>query len=195
MVRLEGLAFHGPVPESHLAVQYQVRWESTGCKTPHVTEEEVKAAFVRAVNKLIGDRAALLTDLREIQETYSGTDELSQCLHELDARLNAEAEAVQGLIVQNARVAQNQDDYNAAYDAAVSRYESTNAEREKVASDIRQRGIRRREFERSIMELEKLPDAVSAFDETLWGSLVDYVTVGKDKTMVFTLIGGTEMKA
>ena len=29
----------------------------------------------------------------------------------------------------------------------------------------------------------------------LWGSLVDYVTVGKDKTMVFTLISGTEMKA
>ncbi len=26
-----------------------------------------------------------------------------------------------------------------------------------------------------------------------WGSLMDYVTVGKDKTMVFTLIGGTEI--
>ena len=37
--------------------------------------------------------------------------------------------------------------------------------------------------------------AVSEFDEALWGSLVEYVTVGKDKTMVFTLIGGTEMKA
>ena len=46
-----------------------------------------------------------------------------------------------------------------------------------------------------ITELEKLPEAVSEFDETLWGSLVDYVTVGKDKTMVFTLIGGTEVKA
>ena len=56
-------------------------------------------------------------------------------------------------------------------------------------------GIRRREFERFIMELEKLPEAVSEFDETLWGSLVDYVTVGRDKTMVFTLIGGTEVKA
>ena len=167
----------------------------TGCKTPHVTEKEVKAAFVRVVNKLIGDRAALLVDLREVQETYSGTDELSQRLHELDDRLNAEAEAVQQLIAQNARVAQNQDDYNAAYDAAVSRYEATKAEREKVAADIRQRGIRRREFERFITELEKLPEAVSEFDETLWGSLVDYVTVGKDKTMVFTLIGGTEMKA
>ena len=45
------------------------------------------------------------------------------------------------------------------------------------------------------LELEKLPKAVSEFDEALWGSLVDYVTVGKDKTMVFTLIGGTEVKA
>ena len=92
-------------------------------------------------------------------------------------------------------MALNQDDYNVAYDAAISRYETTKAEREQAAADIRQRGIHRREFERFITELEKLPEAVSEFDDALWGSLVDYVTVGKDKTMVFTLIGGTEMKA
>ena len=68
------------------------------------------------------------------------------------------------------------------------------AEREKVAVDIRQRGIRRREFERFITELEKLLEAVSEFDDALWGSLVEYVTVGKDKTMASTLIGGTEMR-
>ena len=81
------------------------------------------------------------------------------------------------------------------YDAAVIRYEATKAEREKVAADIRQRSIRRREFERFITELEKLPIAVSEFDETLWGSLVEYVTVGKDKTMVLTRLGGTEIGA
>ena len=92
-------------------------------------------------------------------------------------------------------VAQNQDDYSAAYDAAVSRYEATKAERDQVASDIRQRGIRRREFERFIDELKKLPEVVSEFDEALWGSLVEYLTVGKDKTMVFTMICGTEITA
>ena len=46
-----------------------------------------------------------------------------------------------------------------------------------------------------ITELEKQPEAVSEFDETLWGSLAEYVIVGKDKTMVFTLLGGTEMAA
>ena len=163
------------------------------CGTPHVTEEEIKAAFVRAVNKLAGDRKTLLADLREIQKTYSRTDEIEQRLRDLDERLNTEADAVQELIAQNARVAQNQDDYSAAYDAAVSRYEATKAERDQVAADIRQRAIRRREFERFIAELEKLPGAVTEFDEALWGSLVEYVTVKKDKTLLFTMIGGIEI--
>lgn len=102
-------------------------------------------------------------------------------------------ELVQELIVQNARVAQNQDDYNRQYDEMVSRYEATKAERDALATEIRQRGIRRREFERFMTELKKLPDQVTDFSEDLWGSLVEYVTVGKDKTMVFTLLGGTEM--
>jgi hypothetical protein len=33
------------------------------------------------------------------------------------------------------------------------------------------------------------------FVEAFWISLVECMTVGKDKTMVFTLLGGTEMKA
>ncbi len=99
------------------------------------------------------------------------------------------------MIATNARFAQNQDEYSAAYDAAVSRYVANKAERDQVAAEIGQKGIRRREFERFIMELEKLPDAVTEFDESLWGSMVEYVTVRKDKTMGFTLIGGTEIEA
>ena len=43
-----------------------------------------------------------------------------------------------------------------------------------LAAEIRQRGIRRREFERFITTLESLPDQVTDFDETLWGSLAVY---------------------
>ena len=41
------------------------------------------------------------------------------------------------------------------------------AANKKAPEERRQRGIRRREFERFISELEKLPEAVSEFDETL----------------------------
>ena len=77
-------------------------------------EEEVKTASVRSVSKLVGDRPALLADLRKMQETCSRTDELSLRLRKPDERLNAEAEAVQGLIAQNAGAKQYQDDYNSA---------------------------------------------------------------------------------
>lgn len=163
------------------------------CVTPHLTEEEIKAAFIRAVNKLAADREWLLTDLREIQATYSGTDEWVQRLRELDERLNAEADAVQELIAENARVAQNQDDYNRRYDEAFSHFETTKAERDALAAEIRQRGIRRREFERFITTLETLPDEVTDFSEDLWGSLVEYLTVYAKGDLRFTLPCEVEM--
>ena len=48
------------------------------------------------------------------------------------------------LIAENARVAQNQDDYNRGSDKAVSHFEATKAERDTFAVEIRQRSIRRR---------------------------------------------------
>lgn len=97
------------------------------------------------VNKLAAERGPLIADLREIQKTYSVTAELERTLRELDERMNTEADAVQDLIATNARVAQNQDDYNVRYEALVSQYEATKAERDRVAAEIRQKGIRRRE--------------------------------------------------
>ncbi len=48
---------------------------------------------------------------------------------------------------------------------------------------------------RSIAEPEKRPGAVPEFDDALWGRPMEYVTVNKDKSMVFTPVGGTEMAA
>ena len=146
-------------------------------------------------NKLVEEREWLLADLREIQATYSGTDEREERLRELDERLNAEADAVQELIAENARVAQNQDDYNRRYDEMVSRFEATKAERDALAAEIRQRGIRRREFERFITTLETLPDEVTDFSEDLWGSLVEYLTVYAKDDLRFMLPCEVEITA
>lgn len=69
----------------------------------------------------------------------------------------------------------------------------TKAERDRVAAEIRQKGIRRREFERFIITLEKLPKEVTTFEESMWSSLVEYVTVSGKDDLRFTLACGTEM--
>ena len=180
----------------------RVVWQCNGkyankkkCRTPHLTEPEIKAAFLRAVNSLVTDRTALLEDLREIQETYSGTDSLETELSSLAEQMNREADAVQELISQNARVAQNQDEYAAKYDALVVKYETTKAKHDQLATEIRSRGIRHREFERFILALEKLPDTITEFDDSLWGSLVEQVTIYSKDDIRFLLPCGTEVKA
>ena len=69
------------------------------------------------------------------------------------------------------------------------------AEREQVAAEIRQRGIRRREFERFITTLETLPDEVTDFSEDLWGSLVEYLTVYAKDDLRFMLPCEVEITA
>ena len=60
---------------------------------------------------------------------------------------------------------------------------------------FRQKGIRWREFERFITTLEKLPEEVTTFEESMWSNLVEYVTVSGKDDLQFTLACGVEMQA
>ena len=168
--------------------------DKTHCQTPHLTEDEIKAAFLRLVNILITDRKWILAELRTVRDTLSGAAELESEQKRLAEQLNADADAVQNLIAENARVAQNQKEYALRYDALASRFEDTRARYEQVTAEIAARGIRRREFDRFIRALEKLPDLVTEFDEALWGSLVDCLTVNARDDLAFTLTSGMEIK-
>ena len=93
------------------------------------------------------------------------------------------------------RVAQDQEEYTLRYEAIVSRFDATKAKYDQITSEIAMREIRRREFGRFIKAVEELPQMVTDFDEVLWGSLVDHVTIHAKDNIVFTLTSGTEIKA
>ena len=169
--------------------------DQTRCQTPHLTEDEIREAFNRVVNSLITDRKEVLTELWSVRDMLTGTEELEKEQRKLAEQMNVDADAVQNLIAENARVAQNQEEYTIRYDTLVSRFETTKAEFDKTTADISARGIRRRELERFIQSIEKLPEMVTEFDEALWGSLVDHLTINAKDDIVFTLTSGMEIKA
>ena len=168
--------------------------DKTGCGTPHLTEDEIRSAFIKAANRLTGDREWIITELEAVRDEVAGTADLEAEQERLAERMNEDAEAVEALIAENARVAQDQAGYMARYDECTSRFEADKAEYDRVTSEIAMRGIRRREIDRFIKETAEMPDAITEFDEALWGSLVDHVTVHEDGGMVFTLTGGSEIK-
>ena len=165
------------------------------CRTPHLTEKEIKATFVRVMGKLVTDRAMILDELHEDQKLLTGTEEQEKERKQLAEHMNVDADAVQEAIAENARVAQNQEEYFIRYEILSTRFQETQVKYDAVNAESTQCGIQRREFMRFIQPLEKLPDMVTEFSEELWVSLMDHVTLHSKDNNVFTLTSGMEIKA
>ena len=109
--------------------------------------------------------------------------------------MNADAEAVNAAIAENARKVLDQEEYTARFEKLSVKAQESKAQYNRVTSEIAMRGIRRREFDRFIRKVEELPEIVTEFDEALWSSLVDHITVHSKENIVFTLNSGMEIKA
>ena len=112
----------------------------------------------------------------------------------LDEQLGIDAKSENDLIARNARVVQDQKEYNERYDALVSRYEETEHKRDTVMEQIGQIMIRRRKIERFIESVKDLPELITEFDESLWAGLVDSLTVYSMDRIVFRLTCGMEIE-
>ena len=130
-----------------------------------------------------------------IRDKVSDTSELERKKRLLDQQLAVDAKAVNDLIAENARKAQNQAEYREREAALVSRYEETEAKRNAVVDQISQRMVRRRKLERFIEAVTGLPELYTEFDPAQWSALVDSVTVMDKKRMVWKLTSGMEVES
>lgn len=164
------------------------------CKTPHLTEDDIKEAFVRAVNQLIENKADVLDSITLLKERLTDTEDLEEERDRISTDLNLLADKIQQLIAENARVAQNQDDYDRNYNELVSRYEAAKTQYDKTCEAIQYRKARSRQMDSFIKELRN-QDLIKEFDARLWGSRVDFITVYSKDDIRVTFKDGTEIRA
>ena len=164
------------------------------CSTPHLTEEEIKAAFVTAFNRLYDGKDALLENLREVREHICNTTSLEAEQRKLADEMRVLVDMVQNCIGENARIAQNQTEYQKRYDELVSRYDAVKAEHDEVSQSI----LAKRTTEEMLDAFEKTlkgrESSLMEFDEGLWGTLVDYMTVYGRGDIGVTFKDGTEIR-
>ena len=129
------------------------------------------------MNKLIESKAQLLSDFSLIKNELFDTTELAMERNELERELETVAEQVQECIDQNARVAQNQTEYEERYNELVEKYDSIKAQVDELNTTIADKKARKAELELFMKNLKKQDKAVTEFDEGLWISMVEYVTV------------------
>ena len=109
---------------------------------------------------------------------------------------NGEVEVAAGLVercvAENARVALDQDEYTQRYNGLVSRYEAVKAQFDEVTQMVADKADRKKLLEQFLHTVEGQAP-VTEFDERLWSSLVDFVTVYSEKDIRVTFKDGTEI--
>ena len=96
---------------------------------------------------------------------------------------------ISSLVVENAKVIQDQDEYQSKYQKLSSKYETIvkNIEVLEVELAISKRNKDLQDF---ISVLEKQDDLVTDFDEFLWDTFVVNVTISKDKEFIYLFKNG-----
>ena len=164
------------------------------CSTPHLTEDEIKAMFVSAANKLIGKKAAIISPLRNSLDVAFDTSALETEVAELQDEIMVVSDLIEKCIYENAHVALDQTEYQKRYDSLTARFDTAKARLEEIEAAIADKKSRRAAIEAFLDTLAQA-DLMEKFDPALWCGLVDFVTVYDRNDVRFTFKDGREVKA
>ncbi len=163
------------------------------CKTSHLTEDEIKQLFVKGVNSLISNKKEIIATHREMAKVIFDTSSLENEKTSLEDELNLVADKVNECISENARVVQNQEEYERTYSKLVERFNTTKARLDEISQEIIKKKCSHDEVMDFIENLEK-QDLLKEFDENVWLSMVDCMTVYDDAKIEFKFIDGSKIE-
>lgn len=167
----------------------------SGCQTPHITEDEIKARFLVAFNKLMGNRNGLIEDCRLVQRVLCDTSAIDAELVELLSEIEVVTELSRKAILENARTAVNQIEWSERNNAYRERHHKASKRVDELEAAKRERIGKAKTIEGFINDIESRPLVITEFDKKLWLAVIDTATVAQDGTITFRFKNGSEITA
>ena len=87
------------------------------CKTPHLTENQIKEEFVKEFNNLIINKEEIIKDAEDTIWRLTDKTDLDAQVSNSKKEIDISVGLMRSLVHQNSRKAINQDEYNRKYDA------------------------------------------------------------------------------
>jgi DNA invertase Pin-like site-specific DNA recombinase len=167
------------------------KFKGMKCSTPHLYEDEIKSLFVSAVNRLIADKASIIADVEVVCRKLMETADLKAEAEKLTVEMDVVSGLVQKLVADNASAAMSQEDYGKRYDALVTRFEKAKLRLAEVERQIADKGARLKRVHAFLRELRAQDALIAKFDEHLWHSLIEKVTVYSKNEVRFAFKDGS----
>jgi len=178
----------------------RVIWQCNGkyegeckCSTPHLYETDIQQAFVNAYNTLISDKEQLLQDYEMIIGVLTDCTALDSETSELKTEISVVTELSRQLIDENARIALNQDEYQKQYAELLNRHETAVNRLSELENECQKRSVKRENISRFMTDISGREDVLTEFDEALFCSTVETITVTAEGNLIFKFRDGSEI--
>lgn len=167
---------------------------NTCCKTPHITEDETKEQFLKVYNGLISDKEPFIKACKLTRDVLTDTKEIDREMSELLRELEVVTELIKKCIAENSSLSQDQKEYTERYNSYVDRYEKAKSRYDELEQQKENKLSKRKAIDRFISDLSKRGELLTEFDNCLWLTVVDTVTVQSEGILLFKFNDGTEIK-
>jgi len=162
------------------------------CKTPHVTEDQIKAAFLAEMNCVIANKDQVLLDIRMLIATLTDTHELEGTEASAEKELEAVTESMRKLVDSYAHALIEQCEYDDRYAELLAQSRVLEELIAEIGQQREQRKARTRELDAFYKALKE-SGAILKFDEGLWNAAVEKVTIQSASRIIFTLRNGVKV--
>ena len=166
---------------------------SKPCTTRHLTEDEIKQIFVKALNSLVEVKEKVIVELRSLIDSVCWTEELTEEHDRTEQELSVLTERLEMLIRENARVAQDQNAYLNQENEIRALYVEKQGYLETLNRQIAEMESKRNTLEGMIHVVCGIDEEQIEFDEELWGGVLDHIVVKEDGQVIVVFKGGIEI--
>ena len=132
-------------------------------------------------------------ELRSLIDSVCQTGELIEERGRVEQELSVLAERLETLIRENTRVAQDQTVYLKQENEIRARYLDKQEDMERLDKQIAESESKRKTIEGMIQAVCGINGEQVAFDEELWGGLLDHIVVKEDGMGIVVFNGGIEI--
>lgn len=144
---------------------------------------------------LVSDKERLLDECRTMQAALTDTGPLDSEISALLSEMEVVAELTKRCIEENSTTVQDQAAYLERYNGLAERYETAKTKLEKLQAVKAKREAKAEDISGFMFELAEYGNPITEFDDRLWLTAIDTVTVHRDGQLTFKFHTGNEITA
>lgn len=167
--------------------------EKCRCRTPAVTEDEIKSRFLNVFNSIITSKKPYISDCLTAKKAITDTAKIDAEMSNLLREMEVVTELTRKCIEENSTTIQDQEEYSARYNGYVERYDRIKSQYDALSAEREEKLAKAKSIDRFIKVVTERNQLLTEFDPHLWLSTVENVMITSNGKMLFRFYDGTEI--